>query len=168
MKNQQYYTLPKYQIFMFKKFWDDLRVFHCYMPCQPDMTRHTTRCNWVGPTLFIVEITPSMGSPDLGYSQKQNNSDLHAGMRPCSGRAKVMPRRWSAWRTRNWAKQTIVSISLCKEKKIYSRKLRHMSTQSHKLGGPSQGCDKTNGQGCQKRKIAGKIIIKEERTWKVS
>ena len=40
------------------------------MPCQPGRTRHTMRLNWVGPTIFIVEITPSLESPDPGYSQK--------------------------------------------------------------------------------------------------
>ena len=41
------------------------------MSCQPGRTRHTTRPNPIGPTLFIIEIIPSLGSPDPGYSQKQ-------------------------------------------------------------------------------------------------
>ena len=51
------------------------------MPCQPGRTRHTMRPNW-----------------------EQNDKDLRAGMKPCSGRAKVVLRQRSAWRTRNWAK----------------------------------------------------------------
>ena len=77
------------------------------------MTRHTTRPNWVGPTLLIMEITPSLGSHDLGYSWEQNDSDLRARMQSRSGRAKVTPRQRSAWRTRNQAKRIIASIQLC-------------------------------------------------------
>ena len=107
----------------------------CCMPCQPGRTRHTTRPNWVGPTLFVMEITPSLGSPDLGYSQKQNDSDLHAGMRPRSRRAKVTLKWQSTWRTRNRAKRIITSIQLCQEKKTYSHKQCHTSTQRQKSGG---------------------------------
>ena len=78
---------------LFKTFGMKMDEMSFCIPCQPDKTRYTTRPNWVGPILFIVEITPSLGSPDLGYSQKQNDSDLRTGMLLRSGRAKVMPRR---------------------------------------------------------------------------
>ena len=49
--------------------------------------------NWVMPTLFVMKIAPSLGSPNLGYSRSQNDSDLRAGMQPRLGRAKVTPRQ---------------------------------------------------------------------------
>ena len=66
------------------------------MSCQVGRTCHATQPNWVGPTLFIVKIISSLRSPDLRYSQKQNDNDLCTGMQPRLKRAKVTPRRRSA------------------------------------------------------------------------
>ena len=133
---------------------------------QQDMSHDLTR---YGPTLFVMEIALSLGSPDSEYSRKQNDSDLRAAMRPHSGRAQVTPKPLCIWRTRNWAKRIIASIQLCQEKKTYSHKQCHTSTQRQKSSEPSQECDNTiNSQSHQRSKIAGKIIIKEGRTRKVS
>ena len=123
------------------------------MLCQSGRIHHTMRLNWVRPTLFIMEIAPSLRNPDSGYSRKQNDSNLRAGMRPQSGQAKVTPRRRSTWKIRNRAKRIIASIQLYQEKKIYSHKQCHTSAQCQKSGDPSQGCDNTtDGQSPPKEK----------------
>ena len=37
------------------------------MPCQPGRTRHNIRSNWVRLTTLVMEIVPSLGSPDPEY-----------------------------------------------------------------------------------------------------
>ena len=139
------------------------------MSYQPGMTHHTTRPNWVGTTLLVMKIAPILWSPDPRYLRGQNNSDLLARVRPCSGRAKVTPWRRSTWITRNRAKQIITAIRLCQEKKTCSHKQRHTSTQRQKSGDPSQRYENTiDGQSRRRSKITGEIIIKEERIQKVS
>ena len=48
------------------------------MPYQSGRTRHTMRPKWVGPKLLVMEINPSLGSPDPRYLQGLNDSDLLA------------------------------------------------------------------------------------------
>ena len=39
----------------------------CCMPCQCGRTHHNERLDWVEPTSLVMEITPSLGSPDPEY-----------------------------------------------------------------------------------------------------
>ena len=139
------------------------------MPRQPGRICHTTRPNWVAPTLLVMKIIPSLGSPDLGYLQGQNDRKLRAQVRPRSGRAKGHALATKRLENKNRSKRIITSIRLCQEKKTYSHTQRHTPTQCRKSDDPSKGCDNTtNEQSHLRSKIAGEIIIKEGRTQKVS
>ena len=41
----------------------------CCMPCQLGRTHHNTKPDWVGYTSLVMEIAPSLGSPDPEYLQ---------------------------------------------------------------------------------------------------
>ena len=141
----------------------------CCMPYQPSRTRHNTRPNWVGPTSLIMEITPSLGSPDLEYLREQNYSDLRELECDLARNELRSPWPWIAQRIRNRDKRIMNNIRSCQEKKTYSNTQHHVSTQCQKSSDPSLGCDNTtNDQSRRRSSIAGEIIIKEGGTRKVS
>ena len=127
------------------------------------------RPNWVGPTSLVMKIAPSLRGLTQSIYRRQNYSDLCELGCDLTRDKLRSPWKWSAWRTRNWAKRIMTYIRLCQEKKTYSHMQHHVSTQRQKSSGPSQGCDNTiDSQSRRRSNIAGEIIIKEGRTRKVS
>ena len=82
------------------------------MPCQPSKARHNTRPNWVGRISLVMEITPSLGSPNLEYFREQNYSNLRE--LGCDLARDELRWLWlqSAWRIKNRAKRIRTSIQL--------------------------------------------------------
>ena len=71
------------------------------MTCQPGRIHQNMRPNWVGPTPLIMEIAPSLGSPDPQYLQEYNYSDLcELGCNLAQDELRS-PWQQSVWRTRN-------------------------------------------------------------------
>ena len=128
------------------------------------------RTDWVEPTSLVMEITPSLRSPDPEYLQgRQNYNNLRELGYDLARNELRLPWQRNVGRTRNRSKRIITCIRSCQEKKAYSHTQHHVSTQRQKSSGLSLECDNTtDSQSRRISNVVGKIIIKEGRTRKVS